>query len=59
MDMYNSEIISYRISKRPNTEGIMENLEKAISQTNGYPYCRIFHSDQGWALSDESFMGIC
>lgn len=49
MDLYNSEIISYRISKRPNAETIMEALEEAIERTKDCPFRRTFHSDQGWA----------
>lgn len=49
MDMYNNEIISYRISKKPNSIAIMEGLEEAIQNTKDCPYRRTFHSDQGWA----------
>ncbi|WP_443081379.1 IS3 family transposase [Vagococcus sp.] len=49
MDLYNSEILSYRISERPNAVAIMEGLEEAIQVTNDCPFRRTFHSDQGWA----------
>jgi transposase InsO family protein len=48
MDMFNSEIISYRLSERPNAVAIMEGLEEAIEKTNDCPFRRTFHSDQGW-----------
>ncbi|WP_316245003.1 IS3 family transposase, partial [Enterococcus raffinosus] len=40
MDMYNSEILSYRISEKPNALAIMEGLEEA---------------DQGWAYQMKSY----
>lgn len=47
LDMYNGEIISYNISKRPMLGQVMDMLDKAFakipSNTN-----LIFHSDQGW-----------
>lgn len=47
--MYNSEIVSYRISKKPNALAIMEALEEDIYVTEDRAYRRNFHSDQGWA----------
>lgn len=49
LDMYNSEIVSYRISKKPNALAIMEALEEDIYVTEDRAYRRNFHSDQGWA----------
>ena len=49
LDMYNSEIISYKISKQPTLEPILKALDKAIEITNKSTEERIFHSDQGWA----------
>lgn len=49
MDMYNGEIISYGISKRPSAENIMKALNEAIAVTCDCKYRRTFHSDQGWA----------
>lgn len=49
LDMYNSEIISYEISKQPTLEPILKALDKAIEITNTNKDKRIFHSDQGWA----------
>lgn len=49
MDMFNREIISYSISKRPSADGIMSALDKAINITSDCQYRRTFHSDQGWA----------
>ena len=49
MDMYNSEIISYSITKQPTVKNILEVLEKTIEKTSDCPYRRTIHSDQGWA----------
>ncbi|STD22567.1 transposase [Enterococcus mundtii] len=55
MDLYNSEIISYRISEKPNALAIMEGLEEAIQITNDCPFRRTFHSDQGWAYQMNAY----
>lgn len=49
MDLYNSEILSYRVSEKPNAAAIINGLADAIKTTNDCPFRRIFHSDQGWA----------
>lgn len=56
MDMYNREIISYGISKRPSVENIMGALRKAIEVTNDCKYRRTFHSDQGWAYQMKAYV---
>jgi putative transposase len=48
IDMFNSEVLSYRISRKPNVSMVLEGLEEAITITNNCPYRRTFHSDQGW-----------
>ena len=55
MDMYNLEIISYRISKQPNGEVIMSGLKEAINKTSDCKYRRTFHSDQGWAYQMKAY----
>ena len=47
LDMYNSEIISYSISKRPNYKAVEEALDKALEVTKDQKEV-IYHSDQGW-----------
>ena len=49
MDMFNSEIISFSISKHPSAQAIMNALNDAIDITDDCPYRRTFHSDRGWA----------
>lgn len=55
LDMYNSEIISYRISDKPNALAVMEGLEEAIHVTEDCIYRRTFHSDQGWAYQMKAY----
>lgn len=55
MDLYNSEILSYRISGKPNAFAAMEGLEEAIRVTNNCPFRRTFHSDQGWAYQMKAY----
>lgn len=47
LDLYNGEIVSYSISKRPNFHQIMDMLQKAMIRlpSQARP---ILHSDQGW-----------
>ena len=56
MDLYNLEIISYRISKQPNAEVIMSGLKEAIDKTSDCRYRRTFHSDQGWAYQMKAYV---
>ena len=55
LDMYNSEIISYEISKQPTLKPILKALEKAIEVTSVNKGKRIFHSDQGWAYQIKQY----
>ena len=55
LDMYNSEILSYEISKKPTLEPILKALDRAIKVTNTSKEKRIFHSDQGWAYQVKQY----
>ncbi|QCT75132.1 IS3 family transposase [Macrococcoides canis] len=55
MDLFNREIISYSISKKPNAEGIMSALTKAVALTDACEFRRTFHSDQGWAYQMKKY----
>ena len=55
LDMYNSEIISYEISKHPTLESILKALDKAIEISRSNKDKRIFHSDQGWAYQVKQY----
>ena len=54
MDMFNGEIISYGIDKRPSAANVMNALNEAIEVTSDCPFRRTFHSDQRMGISDES-----
>lgn len=58
MYLYNSEILSYRISEKPNALAAMEGLEEAIQITNDCPFLRTLHSDQGWAYQMNAYKNI-
>ena len=45
--MFNGEIISYNISKRPNLEQVYDMLDKAFTSLDELDGL-ILHSDQGW-----------
>ena len=55
LDMYNSEIISYELSKHPTLDPILKALDKAIEITRSNKDQRIFHSDQGWAYQVKQY----
>ncbi|WP_373567173.1 transposase family protein [Anaerococcus sp.] len=49
LDMYNSKILIYEISKHPTIEPIVKALDKSIEITSKSKEKRIFYSGQGWA----------
>lgn len=54
LDLYNSEVISYEISEKPDLEMVDKMLSKAIKYLN--PIDKpILHSDQGWQYQMASF----
>lgn len=55
LDMFNREIISYRITRKPNAMSAMAGLEEAIEKTSDCPYRRTFHSDRGWAYQMKAY----
>ena len=55
MDMFNSEILSYGISKSPSAQNVMTALNQAIEITSDCRYRRTFHSDQGWAYQMKAY----
>ncbi len=56
MDLFNREIISYGISKKPSSNNIMNALNEAIEITGDCKYRRTFHSDQGWAYQMKAYI---
>lgn len=55
MDLYNLEIISFKISHQPSKGTMLEALEEAIEASKGCPYRRTFHSDRGWAYQMKEY----
>lgn len=49
LDLYNSKIISFKVSKRPTLDLALDPLKEAISVIEQHaPYRTTIHSDQGW-----------
>ncbi len=48
MDMFNSEIISYEVSRRPTLGLVLKPLEEALEIVKDARYRTTLHSDQGW-----------
>lgn len=58
MDMFNREIVSFKISHQPNKESVMEGLLEAIEKTSPCKYRRTFHSDRGWAYQMADYQQV-
>ncbi len=56
LDMYNGEILSFRLSEQPNAKAIMDALDETIKKTKNCPYRTTIHSDQGWGYQMKSFV---
>src|SRR5699024_2939786 len=48
LDMFNGEILSYRMSKKPNAKAIIDALDETIKRTKDRPYLTKNHSEQSW-----------
>lgn len=55
LDLFNGEILSYRLSNKPNAKAILDAQKEAIDRTSDCPYRRTFHSDQGWAYQMSAY----
>jgi len=58
MDMFNGEIISYSISKKPSAHSILNALNQAVEITSDCPFRRTYHSDQGWAYQMSAYCAL-
>ncbi len=57
MDLYNREIVSFKISRRPTLDLALDPLEEAIPLVEKYaPYRTTIHSDQGWHYQHNSWV---
>ncbi|MFC3632464.1 IS3 family transposase [Enterococcus rivorum] len=55
LDLFNGEILSYRMAEKPTATDILDAQKEAIERTADCPYRRTFHSDQGWAYQMNSY----
>lgn len=55
MDLYNLEIISFKVSHQPNRETMLEAVNDAIVASKECSYRRTFHSDRGWAYQMKEY----
>ena len=55
LDMFNGEILSFRLSNRPNAKAIIDALDETIKITNDGPYRTTIHTDQGWGYQMKAF----
>lgn len=58
MDLYNLEIISFKVSHQPNKETMLEALVEAIEVSKDCSYRRTFHSDRGWAYQMKEYQAL-
>ncbi len=56
LDMFNGEILSFRLSDRPNSKAILAALDEAIKITSDCPYRTTIHTDQGWGYQMKAFV---
>lgn len=55
LDMYDSSIISYDLSDRPDLNQVNRMLDEAFSKNSNFEGL-IFHSDQGWQYQHKSYI---
>lgn len=58
MDLYNLEIISFKISHQPNGITMLEALKEALEASKDCSYRRTFHSDRGWAYQMKEYQTL-
>src|SRR5699024_4861431 len=55
LDMFNGEILSIHLSKKPNAEAVLNGLKEVIELVKNAPYRTTIHTDQGWAYQMNAF----
>lgn len=58
LDMFNSEVLSYGISKKPSAASILSAQQQAVDITSDCIYRRTFHSDRGWAYQMGAYSSV-
>ena len=57
MDLYNREVISFKVSKRPTLDLALDPLQEALTIIEKYaPFRTTIHSDQGWHYQHNSWV---
>ncbi len=55
MDLFNGEIISFGIDRKPSAENVMKAFDEAVKITEDCKFRRTFHSDQDWAYQMKDY----
>jgi len=55
LDMFNGEILSYRLSKKPNAKAVLDGLNEVIERVKHAQFRMTIHTDQGWAYQMNAF----
>ncbi|MGX7084314.1 IS3 family transposase [Facklamia languida] len=58
MDLYNLEILSFKVSSQPNRITMIEALKEALEASKECAYRRTFHSDRGWAYQMKEYQAL-
>jgi putative transposase len=58
IDLYNREIVSYNLSRRPNFEQIRNMLKKSFRKLPAKDQSLIIHSDQGWQYQMKQYQQL-
>ena len=55
LDMFNGEILSYRLSRKPNAKAVLDGLQEVINLIEQATFRTTIHTDQGWAYQMHAF----
>lgn len=55
LDMFNGEILSYCLSKKPNAKAVLVGLNEVIEKAKHAHFRTTVHTDQGWAYQMKAF----
>ena len=58
IDLFNMEVVSYKISAQPNKTSMMAAFKEVVEATSDCEYRRTFHSDQGWAYQMNEYQEL-
>jgi putative transposase len=58
LDLFNGEIIAYKVGKRPTLDLVLDPLESITACLSGTKYRTTIHSDQGWHYQNVAWCDI-